>query len=515
MGLDVTTYAGPSTELEQAVAALEARGFHFEAPETEIRTVLDTFDGRLAAESLRLERRDGGRRELVLDGADVVAAHIPLDRAVRVAADLPPGPFRARLTSIIDVRALTPQLTVSARLRRGEWRDGTGKVVATVALRDDLRSDPAAGEPALPAVTLEVAGLVGYDKRNRQTVDVVEQAGWRRLDGDTITVAADIAGVDLRGFDASPTVPLDPRAPAIDGVRAVLANLLTSIEANWQGTVDAVDPEFLHDLRVAVRRSRSVLGESKHVLPTSIGAEARERFKTLGRATGPACDLDVYVIEWPTYTAGLDASTRQALQPALELLCRHRDEAQHELVRLLDAAQAEGWIDRWRSWLHGPVTDPDQGRDQHRPLGDHVAQRIDKAHDLLVVHGRRIGPDSPAEALHDLRKDAKRLRYLLECFGSTLPDKSRDRFVKRLKALQTNLGEHQDAEVHVHHLREVSHELHDGGASPVTLMAIGQLAEQLDRRRHATRVEFAEQFDAFDDAKTRKALRAMLDGIAR
>jgi len=117
--------------------------------------------------------------------------------------------------------------------------------------------------------------------------------------------------------------------------------------------------------------------------------------------------------------------------------------------------------------------------------------------------------------VHDLRKDAKRLRYLLECFGSTLPDKSRDRFVKRLKALQTNLGEHQDAEVHVHHLREVSHELHDGGASPVTLMAIGQLAEQLDRRRHATRVEFAEQFDAFDDAKTRKALRAMLDGIAR
>jgi hypothetical protein len=46
-------------------------------------------------------------------------------------------------------------------------------------------------------------------------------------------------------------------------------------------------------------------------------------------------------------------------------------------------------------------------------------------------------------------------------------------------------------------------------------MASGQLAEQLDRRRHDTRVEFAEQFGAFDDAKTRKALRTMLAGIAR
>ena len=58
-------------------------------------------------------------------------------------------------------------------------------------------------------------------------------------------------------------------------------------------------------------------------------------------------------------------------------------------------------------------------------------------------------PDTPAEQVHDLRKDAKKLRYLLECFGSLLPKSPRKQFVKRLKALQDNLGEHQDAEVHV------------------------------------------------------------------
>jgi CHAD domain-containing protein len=476
------------------------------------RTVLDTFDGRLAAAGLRLELREQPGSELVLTALGSTPASVPVTAAPRTTADLPAGPLRARLQPVLEVRALLPLLSISGRHARATGRDGEGKARVVLDIHDGVVVE--GHHEVAPLWGVAVTELAGYGKDAARARDLLARMG---LDpgADVVDVAAAAAGVDLKGFRSSPTVDLDGHLPALSAYRRVLANLAGAVEANWQGTVDDVDPEFLHDLRVAVRRTRSVLGESKHVLPTAIGAEARERFKTLGRATGPARDLDVYVIEWPTYTAGLDAGTREALQPALDLLCRHRDEAQHELVRLLEAAQAEGWTDRWRSWLHGAVTDPDQGRDQHRPLGDHVAERIDEAHRRLVEHGRRIGPDSPAEALHDLRKDAKRLRYLLECFGSILPDKPRDRFVKRLKALQTNLGEHQDAEVHVQHLREVSHELHGGGASPATLMASGQLAEQLDRRRHDTRVEFAEQFGAFDDAKSRKALRTMLAGIAR
>ena len=58
-----------------------------------------------------------------------------------------------------------------------------------------------------------------------------------------------------------------------------------------------------------------------------------------------------------------------------------------------------------------------------------------------------------------MRKDAKKLRYLLECFGGLLAGGERKAFVKRLKALQDNLGEHQDAEVHADKLRTVADEL--------------------------------------------------------
>ncbi len=86
-------------------------------------------------------------------------------------------------------------------------------------------------------------------------------------------------------------------------------------------------------------------------------------------------------------------------------------------------------------------------------------RRIEKAEQRLIDHGRAITPDTPAEDVHEVRKDAKRLRYLLECFGSLLPTTERKAFVKRLKALQDNLGEHQDAEVHADMLRTMAGEL--------------------------------------------------------
>jgi CHAD domain-containing protein len=133
----------------------------------------------------------------------------------------------------------------------------------------------------------------------------------------------------------------------------------------------------------------------------------------------------------------------------------------------------------------------------------------------MIERGRSIRPDTPAAEIHDLRKDAKKLRYLLECFAGMLPKRPRRAFVRRLKALQDNLGEHQDAEVHVAQLRTISRELHEHGASPETMLAIGQLTERLERRRLAEREEFTERFAAYDTKATRRALAATIGRLRR
>jgi CHAD domain-containing protein len=310
-------------------------------------------------------------------------------------------------------------------------------------------------------------------------------------------------------------VPLDPAMPAIDGFRAVLDNLATTMAANWQGTIEQIDPEFLHDLRVAVRRTRSVLGNGKKVLPSHILGLARAGFARLGTLTGPARDLDVYLIEWPSYTGPLGVDVVAALEPVRSLLAQRREMAYAVLVEALQSSEVADLMTMWRTWLGGPPLDNVRGPDAERRLGDVVARRIHRAQHKLLASGRLIGPETPAEQVHDLRKDAKKLRYLFECFGSLLADAPRKAFVRQLKSLQDNLGEHQDAQVHVAELRAISHHLHETGAAADTMLAVGRLAGRLDEQRAAARAEFGERFGAYDTKETERAFHAAIAELTR
>jgi CHAD domain-containing protein len=112
---------------------------------------------------------------------------------------------------------------------------------------------------------------------------------------------------------------------------------------------------------------------------------------------------------------------------------------------------------RFAQWLDAPTP----GEEARRPLGDVVAERLRAAQRRVIADGRAIDADSPADDLHELRKRAKKLRYLVECFGGLMPEEPRKAFVKTLKGLQDNLGEHQDTEVHVTELHTIAHELAD------------------------------------------------------
>jgi CHAD domain-containing protein len=155
-----------------------------------------------------------------------------------------------------------------------------------------------------------------------------------------------------------------------------------------------------------------------------------------------------------------------------------------------------------------------------RPL--HLGQAIDEgtrfgdvgapgdAQDRLLTRGRSIGPDTASEELHELRKDAKRLRYLLECFAGVLPATTRKSFVARLKSLQDNLGEHQDTEVHSSELRSLSQAVHGApGVTAETLLAMGRLTELFEQRRRAARRQFAARFSSYDTEETARLFDGM------
>lgn len=491
-------------------ALLHTEGFDVGPEESITRTLLDTFDGRLHAAGLRLEAEHGSATTLVLRerSGNARAARLPVDDVPRFGDLLPPGPVREQLAGVTRQRALLPRATVHARRSIATRRNHRGEVVVVVEIYSQLQVQTAPDSSQLPQVAVELHVQEGHRKPAERAAGRLQTRELTRTDGDLVDLAAAVAGVDLQGWRSSPTVPLEASDSAGEALSRVLRNLADAIEANVDGAATDLDREFLHDLRVAVRRTRSVIAETRDLVPGTGVQTHRAMFDWLATVTGPARDLDVHQLAWDRYVDSLGAAVGDDLEPVRQELERRRAEAHTELTTALRSERFGAGMGAWRAWLDALATGLPTTAE---PIGPAVAERIHKAQRRLLRDGRAITPASPAEALHDLRKEAKRLRYLLECFGGLLVPKRRKSFVARLQVLQDNLGAHQDSEIHAALTRSMALDLHAAGAAgPVTLLAAGQLIELLERRRSAARNVFAGRFTTYDSSGARRELDALL-----
>jgi CHAD domain-containing protein len=484
---------------------LAAAGFRVGPPTELSATVLDTFDGRLHEAALRLEHRAD---TLVLTGPGTSVASLPADVVPRFAADLPPGPFRTRLADVTEIRTVMPVAMLTATTRRAERRNGDDKVVAAVTIQQRI----VVGDDAIPGWLVGVDALTGYERQADDARQLVAPHVGTPEEGDAVDVALAIAGVERSGRHVDPGIPLDRELAAVEGFRLVLANLAEAIEVNLPGTVADLDPEFLHDLRVAVRRTRSILRHGRTVLAPDVLAWAEPAMRSLGDLTSRPRDLDVQVAEWDERVASLGDGARAHLEPLRRQVVADRTAAQSELARRLGGGDVRQLLDRWTAMLARPMDPHAGGSRAGDPIGAVTRDRIRRAQRRLIDHGRAITPETPAEQVHDVRKDAKKLRYLLECFAGLLPGDDRKPFVKRLKRLQDLLGAHQDAEVQAANLRMAADEL-PATTTPATYLAVGRLVEQLETARQTARDGFADRFAEYDSAPTRAALREMLAGL--
>jgi len=284
--------------------------------------------------------------------------------------------------------------------------------------------------------------------------------------------------------------------PARVGVARVLLSFLGELEAAVDGTVSDVDIEFLHDLRVAVRRSRSAVKLLGDVLPPALVAWVTPQLKLLGDLTSPSRDLDVLLQQLPSLTAGL-SGRREDVEPLMLHLTGLRADERRRLAVGLRSPRFERFRARWRASLLALATwdgQPCAGL----TAAEVFAERLDRAHRRVLRRGSRITDASPAEDLHDLRKWAKELRYLLETFPPTTDPADARAVIKELKALQDVLGTFQDSEAQREALYALATDLMSrDGASARTIFAMGEIAARLREDQDTSRAQFAAVFERF------------------
>ncbi len=516
-------------DLDDLVAGLAARGgLTPDLDRVVARTVFDTFDWRLWRRGTRLEHEVvaapvAGRRSsstetpwLVWRAIDTgeVLGRLAVAQVPTFAAHLPPGPTSERLAAVIEMRALLALVTVHSRQVGLAATDDEGKVQARVLI------DQATGPDDQPLTTVaEVVPVRGYPRAAEQVTDLLAaQVVLRPVEADPVDQALAQLGLHPGSYSSKLSLALDPQADALEAVATVVATLFATMLANQAGTVADTDSEFLHDFRVAVRRTRSVLGMARGVIPPDLLTRLRDGFKWLGDITTPTRDLDVYLLDFDDFEAAVGPTASRRSGPAAILP-----------GRAPAAGPASSWPTAWRrtattiwsNWSRagcpiraawpGP-TDPEVAPRASEPARQLAAERTWQAYRRLVRDGRRITPDSPATRLHDLRKDAKKLRYALECFGSLFDPDEIAMGVKELKGVQEVLGTFQDCEVQKASLAGLGAELIDehGASQATTLIAMGALVERLDEREAAARAAFADRFDRFDDATVRAPLPSVV-----
>ncbi len=472
-------------------------------------TFLDTFDWALSRAGLRLTQ-SAQDLELSAQPAGTVILRTAGDAVSRLAWDLP-EPLRGKLSGVVGVRALLPV----ARLAVSEIvlvaRNADDKTVARLV----VAAPTVAGAPKRrkPPLRLTVLPLRGYAKEAGKLADeLAGLPGVTPAETSLFTAAVAATGRRVGDYTGKLTVRLRPEQPAREAARAIYRALLDTMAANTDGVLAGLDTEFLHDFRVAVRRTRSALKELRGILPAATEERFRREFKWLGDVTTPTRDLDVYLLTFPNFAASVGGAGGE-LEPLRDLLVREQHRASRELARHLRSARYRRLCTEWTRWQADPAPGK-LGPRAGAPIGDLADTRIGRVGRRVLRAGADIRADSPSESLHDLRKRCKELRYLVEFFGTFYNRAATDGLVSTLKGLQDNLGEFQDTAVQrtaVDHFAELL--LADGAAPATTLLALGRLGGVLEQRQLRARAEFAERFAAFAAPANRRRL-ACLTGAA-
>jgi CHAD domain-containing protein len=408
----------------------------------------DTADRSLARAGITLRRRMERGRSVWQLKIPVNGARVELEEPGGPVG--PPEPLRALLRAHERRASLAPVAELRTH-RHGALVNCDGDTaevtIDEVTIMDSHRVDGRFIEVEIELKDGEPSVLVRIAKE-------LEKAGARKSDGTPNVFRV----LDL-------TRPRKKAKTAFDALRVRLAEQLDEILAHDPGTRLGQDPESLHDMRVAVRRSRALLRTGKRLIATDTQMLSLE-LKWLGGVLGDVRDLDVLLEHLHLSADKLEEGDRAAANRLLRGLERQRSRARRTMLKALDGDRYANLLDRFESAL--AELEPATSTASLDQLASRQLKRLRHAVD-------DAGDDPGDETLHDLRKHGKRARYAHELAGRT-------KVVDAARRLQDVLGEHQDAVVATERLRALSQE-----APADQALAAGLLIAREGARKDAAR----------------------------
>ena len=482
------------TELEKKISSF----FQLSNPQTSVKNLLyfDTFDWRLFNKGL-LVVKEGDHCSLVELDTENLLATIDIKLKTRPVFwwDIPESIFRDKIKPIIDIRALMPILSLNKNIKSFGVLNKDEKTIAKINFETNkiYEEKKVLSEEHL----IVLKPIRGYKDEFGLVEQFFSKTGIKVLSENFIEYS-------LRLFDREPgkysnkiNVDLKTDMTSLDATKKLLLSLVQTIKKNQDGVINDVDTEFLHDFRVAIRRTRSALSQIKGVLPDNILKRFKQDFALAGKATNRLRDLDVYLLEEEYYKKLLPPDLQSGITTVFKKLAVERQSEQKKIVKFLRGNQYNKIIKDWEDYLQSPSEQNSSAKKSDLPVIVLAKKFIWKKYKQILNKGNKINDLTPDAELHQLRIECKKLRYLLEFFNSLFPKNQMDIILKQLKKLQDNLGDFNDLYVQQESLKDFLGKQNNGKDLQQITLSVGGLVAVLSQKQIKVRNAFSDTFDNF------------------
>ncbi len=338
----------------------------------------------------------------------------------------------ARLLARIDIADLQP--TFRSKVSRTIWEVAFGDARIEVAFdRGEVsaagRSDPIcevelelrAGEPA---ALFAFAGALASGVPLRLGVLTKSQRGYRLLNGGAA------------GAVKAMPIALDTDATAAEAFQAIARACLRQYRLNETLLLESRGAKPLHKARVALRRLRSALSIFRPMLADERFDHLRGELRWLAAELGEARNLDVLL-------------ARAGKTPHAGILRAARERSYDAVAAALSSARSMQLMLALAEWVAtGPwLTDPAREKLRRRSAESYAGELLDRYRRRIKRQSKHLARIDD-EARHQLRIEAKKLRYSAEFFaalyGKKRAARRRKTFLAALEALQSHLGDLND-----------------------------------------------------------------------
>jgi CHAD domain-containing protein len=249
-------------------------------------------------------------------------------------------------------------------------------------------------------------------------------------------------------FAKATSLELPEHCTGEDALVATVDNCLTHLSANEDCALAGIDPEGVHQMRVALRRLDASLTLYKPLIPETQMDRLQRRIKSVTQTLGPARDWDVFIGDMLDPVAS-NMSNDPDLKFLRNIALRQRMAAYREVQKTLRSQPyREMWqeVALWlaeREWRQQPVSEKSvQLMHDVRAFSESV---LDEAHRKLLKRGKGFAVLDARER-HKLRIRIKKVRYAAEFFSPLYHVERSESFLVALRNMQDDLGRLNDVE---------------------------------------------------------------------